>query len=704
MIKLRIPRLNNEKDAQPLVADAPKERFVARVRSAPRLLSIKRVEQHYADLMQQAAAAGIEDTLASLLQDDIVHRLVFCLADHSPFLWQIIMKDPSHLVTILERVPETLAAEACGRQRDYALVVDDDDDTMGEVKRAMRRERTKYALLVALADLGGLWSLEEVTAALSEFADASVKGAVRAVLRDEAKRGRFAPADPADPEKECGVVVLALGKHGARELNYSSDIDLTVFFDATTTRVMGKAAEPFFYVKLAQTVSSLLQERTAEGYVHRVDYRLRPDPGSTPVAISLGSARVYYETMGQNWERAALVKARPVAGDIVLGERLLEELRPFIWRRYFDFASIADIHAMKRQIHAVRGYDEIVVPGHDVKLGRGGIREIEFFVQTQQLVFGGRCPRLRGSRTLDMLPQLEQEGWISGKARGELSDAYRFFRTVEHRLQMVADEQTQRLPSDSVLLERFARFCGFASLAAFARLFTRHAQNVCHHYALLFEDAGELSVQEGDLVFVGGSPDPETLVTLRNLGFREAEKAWETVSGWHFGRRPALISARAREVLTEIIPLLLRALGGSADPDAALGALDGAFARMPAAVELLTILQAHEKLRVLFADLLGSAPRLTEMVAQAPHVLDMVIDPTFAEPVLEEETIELVTGNMIGTPAYFEAFLDGMRDVARQLSFLTGARVLSGILPLARSGQVYSGLAQAMVRLALKAV
>ena len=289
---------------------------------------------------------------------------------------------------------------------------------------------------------------------------------------------------------------------------------------------------------------------------------------------------------------------------------------------------------MKRQIHAVRGHDEIAVAGHDIKLGRGGIREIEFFVQTQQLVFGGRRPRLRGRRTLDMLGALHDEGWITAKARDELAAAYRFLRSVEHRLQMVADEQTQRLPSDPDALKRFAKFCGYPDPQGLRdRPLPARERIVQTHYALLFEEGPELTAEVGNLVFTGTTDDPDTLATLRRLGFRNPELAAETVRGWHFGRRPAVTSARAREVLTELTPALLAALGGTADPDAALAALDRAFGRMPAAVELMTILQSHDRLRLLFADLLGTAPRLAETVAQSPHVLDTIIDPTFVEPV-----------------------------------------------------------------------
>ncbi len=456
------------------------------------------------------------------------------------------------------------------------------------------------------------------------------------------------------------------------------------------------AEAPTLYTRIAQQLARLLQERTADGFVHRVDYRLRPDPGSTPTAVSLPSAYTYYETVGQNWERAALIKARPIAGDIALGERFLEDLRPFIWRKYFDFASIADVHAMKRQIHAVRGHDQIAVAGHDIKLGRGGIREIEFFVQTQQLVFGGRRPALRGRRTLDMLVALRDENWITDQARDELSHAYRFLRTVEHRLQMVADEQTQRLPSDetgSHPLRAFLRLCrprvlldradraGAESCSAIMRCCSRRARSLPPTSAIWC------------------SPERRTIPRRwqrsARLGFHEPERAAETIRGWHFGRRSAITSQRAREVLTEFVPALLSALGGTPDPDAALAALDRAFGRMPAVVELLTILQSHDRLRLLFADLLGTAPRLADTVAQSPHVLDALIDPAFVDP-LSDDAGHRRAGAADHRQArrITRSFSIASRDAARQMRFVTGARLLSDILSPTRAGEAYAAIAQ----------
>ncbi|MFC0218560.1 bifunctional [glutamine synthetase] adenylyltransferase/[glutamine synthetase]-adenylyl-L-tyrosine phosphorylase [Pseudochelatococcus lubricantis] len=651
----------------------------------------------------EAAAAALAEIPGTSGWRALVQTLVAALAEHSPFLWRLAAGDAARL----EHLLDTGVGESRARILDETANAWRHAADAAALMRDLRRARAEHALLVALADLGGAWGLEAVIASLSAFADAAVGSAIRFLLKQAAETGRFNPPDPADPETGSGLAVLALGKHGAGELNYSSDIDIVLFYDPDAP-VVGRADPPSFFVRLARDLVKLLQERTGDGYVFRVDLRLRPDPGSTAPAVALPTAFSYYETVGQNWERAAFIKARAIAGDIALGQHFLDELRPFIWRKYFDFATIADIHAMKRQIHAVRGHSEIAVAGHDIKLGRGGIREIEFFVQTQQLVFGGRRTTLRGRRTLDMLGALVEDGWITASARDDLTAAYIFLRTVEHRLQMVADEQTQRLPIDPQSLESFARFCGFATLADFSAELTRHALVVQEHYALLFEEGPELAAEAGSLVFTGTEDDPETMQTLQRLGFRDPARVAETVRGWHFGRRKAFTTARAREVLTEITPALLTALGRTAAPDAALAALDEAFGRIPAVVELLSILRSNDRLLALFADLLGSAPRLTDVVAQSPHVLDAVIDPMFFSAAVDSRTVGERVRSLVALPGdgqgAFEEFLDKARDAARQETFLTGARLISGIIPPERAGEAYAAIAESLVAVTLDKV
>lgn len=650
----------------------------------------------------RARLAELAPALPAGLLTPACRELLLGLADHSPFLWRAATRSPERLVALLEQSPDAASRDIIARQRGVGAACGANPD-LAEVGRRLRANREAHALLVALADLGGCWDLDAVTGALSAFADASVSAAVEALLRQGMAAGRYRPRDPEAPQDGSGLIVLGLGKLGGCELNYSSDIDLVVFYEAEPAAAATGGDPKPFLVKLAQGLVKLLADRTADGYVHRIDYRLRPDPGSTAVALSTGFAFDYYQTLGQNWERAAFIKARPIAGDIPAGEAFLAELAPFIWRRHFDFPAIAEIHALKRQIHMVRGHETVAVGGHDIKIGRGGIREIEFFVQTQQLVFGGRKPALRGRRTVAMLGELVAEGWIDGRARDELAAAYAFLRTLEHRIQMIRDEQTQRLPTGTEALTALALFAGFPDLPAFEAALLHHAGRVQAHYALLFEAEPEAGADGAALVFGESEPDPETLARLGAFGFWDPRLAWETVQGWHLGRRPALRTGRAREILAEMLPALLRALGGTADPDAALLALDRAFARMPAVAELLAILRSHERLRLLFADILGTAPRLADTVGLSPHVLDTVLDADFVTPTTDPGEVRAQYRALLGQPASHEESLDRCRDATRQMAFVTGARLLSGILTPRQAGEAYAAIAEATVALSLEA-
>ena len=668
------------------------------VADAPRLSAPAEARRRLAALIGAPSAAG----LAPELDRGRTRDLLLGLADHSPYLWSLIKDDPERLIRLLRRPPrESLDAivQALARRR---------DENEAELMQALRRAKRESALLVALADIGGAWDVVAATEALTRFADAAVGAALAYLLRKHARAGLLKlDPDASDPQSGSGMVVLALGKHGARELNYSSDVDLIVLYDPAAASIPDGTEPGPLFVRMTKTLTRLMQERTSDGYVFRVDLRLRPDPASTPVALSTLSAYSYYETVGQNWERAALIKARPAAGDLRLGERFLADLAPFIWRKYFDYAAIADIHAMKRQIHAVRGHERVVVPGHDIKLGRGGIREIEFFVQTQQLIFGGRRPQMRGARTLDMLEQLHADKWVSAEAVHDLSRAYLFLRSIEHRLQMVGDEQTQRLPFDRPALARFARFCGYPRLDSFTRDVAHHLTRVEHHYARLFEDAPALSVASGNLVFTGVADDPETLATLRALGFERPEAAAETVRGWHFGRRAAVRSARAREVLTELTPALLEAFAGSGDPDAALAAFDEALARMPASVELMSILRSNAALRELFGDVLGAAPRLAQVIATRPHVLDAAIDPARSgdfELSLDDAKMGERVEAYVAQASTYEEALNRARDFAAEEMFHIGLNLLSGRLDPDRAGRAYSALAQGLIAALLERV
>src|SRR5580704_11089914 len=514
-------------------------------------------------------AAG--KALNSLIHEQpLLLKLVSGIAEAAPFLWELVQADPARFVRLLEADPDAALAALLAATRPAVIAA----RSRGDVMRALRRTRTEAALLIALADIGGAWPVARVTEALTDVAETALGAAVHDLLREAVRNKKLAPPDRDNPETGSGYIVLAMGKMGAHELNFSSDIDLMVFFDKSSVK-LGRNVEPAqFYVNVTRGLVKLLQERTAEGYVFRVDLRLRPDPSSTQIAMSTEAALDYYESRGQNWERAALIKARPCAGDIDAGEKLIRDLSPFIWRKYLDYATIADVHEMKRQIHAYRGHGEIAVEGHNIKLGRGGIREIEFFVQTQQLIAGGRHGELRGRGTVAVLDVLAAEGWIDASARDELTAAYDFLRRVEHRLQMMADEQTHTLPADADVLGVFARFLGFDGRDEFAAALASHLRKVERHYVKLFEGASELLARQQNLSF-DKADEGDTLDRLAQMGFRQPLAVVEAVHKWRAGAYRALRGEQARANLTELVPVIIDQLSRAENPDGAVAAFDG---------------------------------------------------------------------------------------------------------------------------------
>ena len=610
----------------------------------------------------------------------------------SPYLRGLLLHHLDFAAEALARAPEEVVSDLCA-EAIAAAGLEDEDAFMA----AIRRIKARAALVIALADVGGAWDLDGVTGALTRFADAGVEAAIAFLLRQAARAGRFTPLDPQHPTRGCGYVALAMGKHGAFELNYSSDIDLIILFDPETAPLAAGTEAGAFFVKLTRNLVRLLQETTADGYAFRVDLRLRPDPRATQVAISLESAAIYYENMGQNWERAAMIKARPCAGDLALGQEFLDRLRTYVWRKYLDFAAIADVQSLKRQIHAVKGHGEIAVEGHNLKLGRGGIREIEFFVQTQQLIAGGKNPKLRGRRTLDMLEALTEAQWITPIAARELRDDYRFLRTMEHRVQMVDDQQTHSLPEAGVAFDALARFAGFAASADFAAAVRAALERVQRHYSRLFEDAGDLGTASGDLVFTGGEDDPRTLETLTRMGFKEVSEISATIRGWHFSRYSATRSAKSRELLTELMPALLTALSRAGDADQAFLAFDRFIAGLPAGVQLFSMLKANPNLLDLIANILGMAPRLAEQLSRQPRILEAVLDPAFFGPLPRREEIAAQIAAMMPDGIFLDELADRARILGREQRFRVGVRVLSETVSAEEAGHGFSQLAELLL-------
>ncbi|GAA0783991.1 bifunctional [glutamine synthetase] adenylyltransferase/[glutamine synthetase]-adenylyl-L-tyrosine phosphorylase [Roseibium denhamense] len=667
-----------------------------RIATVPLAPDAERAQLFLKDLLDHPAAGTELSALMSRTPD--LEGFLLGIIGNSPYLRDLMLTDPARLVAILSDAPESRLSRILAEAE--AARAEDEADIM----KVLRLLKQDLALTLGLADIAGAIGLNRVTHALAGFADASLTAAIRFCLDDLTRRNRFQPKDPERPEIGSGLIVLAMGKHGANELNYSSDIDLIVLYDPAIAPMAGSAEAPVEFVRLTRRLVKIMQDRTADGYVFRTDLRLRPDPGATPLAMSVPAALVYYESLGQNWERAALIKARACAGDIEAGNAFLHEIGPFIWRKYLDFAAIADVQSIKRQIHMHKGHSVIAVAGHNVKLGRGGIREVEFFVQTQQLIAGGRNPALRGRRTLDMLDGLLDADWIRPRARDELSEAYRFLRTVEHRIQMLNDEQTQLLPKDEDGLMRVAALMGYDTLKAFEAVYMTHLKNVQSHYADLFEDEPGLSSDLGNLVFTGDDHDPDTLETLARLGFKQPGDAAAIVKSWHFGRYPSTRSTKAREILTEMHPALIGALAATDNADAALRAFDAFLAKLPAGVQLFSLLRSNPHLLTLLATAMGAAPRMADTVSKRVHVLDAVLDPAFfgAMPSVREFRVGL--DRTLSQARFYEEALDRARIFTQEQQFLIGLRLISDTLSSGRVGYALARLAEVVVERILSQV
>jgi glutamate-ammonia-ligase adenylyltransferase len=595
---------------------------------------------------------------------------------NSPFLGHCLLAESPLFLQVLTNGPDAVFSNVLKRLAEETAITLDDATVM----RLLRRAKRQSALLIATADIAGWWSLEQVTGALSDLAETALQVAIGLQLRQLHEKGEIVLANPSDPLANSGLIVLALGKLGARELNYSSDIDLMILFDPERVDYRGRKTVQECFVRLARNLVRLLQDVTEDGYVFRTDLRLRPDPGSTPLAISTLAAETYYEGMGQNWERAAMIKARQVAGDTVAGAQFLRNLRPFIWRKHLDFAAIQDIHSIKRQIHAVKGHREVAVAGHNIKVGRGGIREIEFFAQTQQLIWGGRLPELRVSPTCDAINVLVKLGRTRPGVANDLLTAYRYLRHVEHRLQMISDQQTQTLPETGPALDRLALFCGHADTAEFSRMLLNHLGQVEDHYAELFEESpslgGVVSDGAGNLVFTGTEDDPATVQTLQKMGFSDGADVSSLVRAWHHGRYRATRSARARELLTELMPQLLDQLAKTAAPDMAFRRFDAFLRGLPAGVQFFSLLHANRNLLSLIAEVMGSAPLLADQVSHSPALLDSVLSAGFFEAVPQRSDLQHDLEQQLALANDFQDSLDILRRWSKDRQFQVGVRLL----------------------------
>ncbi|MEA3388314.1 MAG: bifunctional [glutamine synthetase] adenylyltransferase/[glutamine synthetase]-adenylyl-L-tyrosine phosphorylase [Pseudomonadota bacterium] len=583
---------------------------------------------------------------------------------HSPFLARALDRFP----TVRSRLEEADFDGAFDAAHDAAMPEDG-------VARSLRKRRGAIALAVAAADLAGAWDLDRVTRALSDFADDALEEALATAMRE-----RYPDAE------HRGFVVLALGKHGSRELNYSSDIDPILLYDPHTLPHGGREDVADAAVRIGRRVSELLSARDGDGYVFRVDLRLRPSPEATPIALPVDAAIGYYESTALGWEQAAFIRARPAAGDKQLGDYFLRQIRPFVWRRSLDFGAIDAIVDISRRIRDHYAQGQALGPGYDLKRGRGGIREVEFFAQVHQLIHGGRDPSLRSGNTRQALRALAEAGVMEREIATRLDEAYALFRTVEHRLQMVEDRQTHELPKSPDALDNVARLHGLDDGTALIDLLRPHVEWVGRNYDRLTPEK-----EDGSL-----SNDEERLkAQLVDMGFADPDTPLARIGRWRGGTIRALRSAASRDALEALLPDLMRALARAPDPSRALNRLDDMIGRLPSAINFFKLLAARPALVALLAEILSHAPTLADALGRRAELLDGLIDASAFDPPppvprLAAQFAALEPGED------YQALLDRVRQRVNDRRFALGAQIIRGGDPI-EAGRGYGRVAEAAI-------
>ena len=580
---------------------------------------------------------------------------------HSPFLRAAIERWPEVTGRFASEGSEEAITEALSAIGDSVAV-------------ALRRRRHGLALAVALGDLAGELSLERVTAHLSDFADRAIDAALRAAMLE-----RVPDAEP------VGVAVLALGKLGSRELNYSSDVDLILLFDPATMprRARDDAGEAA--VRYGRRLVELLQQRTSEGYVARVDLRLRPAPEVTPIVLSVNAAISYYESSALPWERAAFIRARAAAGDIALGQRFLAEIQPFIWRRAIDFGAIDEIRDISLRIRDHFAQGQRFGPGYDLKRGRGGIREAEFFTQVQQLVHGGRDPALRASSTLAALAALSKANRLDPAVAAMIGEAYCALRTAEHRVQMIDDRQEHRLPAAPAALDQVARLDGLADGNALLDRLRGHVDGVAAQFDGLVSERGERL-----------SNDPDILrADVTAMGFAPDE-ALRRIGDWRSGRARSLRSPAARTAFEAMLPNLMRAVGAGPDPSRALNRFSDLIERLSSGVNFYRLLEARPQLAALVAQILAHAPALADHLARRPTLLDGLIDDSAFTPPPDAEELAVHFATAIADDP-LDVALDRVRRMVNERRFALGVQLITAHRDPIAIAEGYSDLAEAAI-------
>lgn len=591
---------------------------------------------------------------------------------HSPFLSRAMARMPQLVELLAEGKGEAALA--------WAAHAGDEADCVGV---ALRRQRLAMALALAVGDLAGAFPLARVVGELSALADRCLDTAIT-----EAIRKRVPEADPK------GFFALALGKHGAGELNYSSDIDPILIYDPETLPRRARDEPGEAAQMVAREVVRLLSHMDADGYVFRVDLRLRPASEVSPLAIPIDGALSHYESSALAWERAAFIRARAASGDVAMGEGFLAAIRSFVWRKSLDFGAIAEIGRLTRRIRATHGKVAVVGPGFDLKRGRGGIREVEFYAQTLQLIHGGRNPALRLRGTRETLDALAVAGLMEADDARVLGEAYDRLRTVEHRLQMVSDLQTHSLPMDWAAIDNVAQLDGLADGAALVAELTEITEAVASRYDRLIAVSGGGEDDTGPAAPVAG----EALeAELAAMGFAEPALVAARMDGWRGGTVRALRSDASLAALDAIQPALLAALAKAPDPEAALLRWERMIGNLSSVVNLFRLVEARPGLLALLVDILSLAPPLAEELARRGDLLDALIDTSAFD--LPGDVAVLAAEFASGeADDDYQRLLDRVRRKVGERRFALGVQLIMGSTdPLAISAAL-SRVAEAAIQ------
>ena len=655
-----------------------------------------KAEKKLVDFTQICLDRGISN-IEEILDQGQNRNLLKAILANSPYLTTLTSRNADFLAEMLSSSPDDCLAALKQELEDLDPAVIDTDS----LKKTLRLGKAKVAMLTGWADLSGLWPLPRITGTLSWFAEVAVRLAVDHLISQAIAKGDLEAGDNASsPSQNSGYTVLGMGKLGGRELNYSSDIDLIVLYDQDIVRYTGRKSAGDLFIKITRNLVNIMQDRTADGYVFRTDLRLRPDPGAMPVAISMLAAETYYQSVGLNWERAAMIKARPVAGDINAGQEFLERIRGFVWRKHLDYAALEDIYAIKKLIHKHHKHGEIGLAGQDIKLGPGGIREIEFFAQIHQLISGGREPALRVPPTCNALDVLVEEGHLEAEENKVLQTAYVYFRTLEHRLQMINDDQTHAIPERPEDIFRVARFMGFETVEAFESATVEHLEKVHKLFDDLLKESHQTpDAQTGQILQFPVDEDyhPETLEAISKNGFEDPRGAYDLIQHWMLGRYRACRTERARKILGGLIIHILEAFSQSDSPDAALRRFDDFLSKLPSGVQLFSFINAHPWLLELIAEIMTSAPSLSEQLARRPLLLDAVLTPDFFESFPEREELEESLSEQLATARDFQDVLDITRKWANEQKFQVGVQILRNVIDVKTSGKYLTSVAEIIV-------